>query len=53
LGRPLACSDFAHQQAVVAWLNATGPGVGLPTLRTRFDDMARAELDELLHSYRR
>jgi transposase InsO family protein len=38
---------------VFAWLNAIGPGVGLPTLRARFDRMARAELEEILKFYRR
>ena len=53
LGRPLAQADAAQQQAVVSWLDTIGPGVGVPTLRTRFDGMARAELDDLLKTYRR
>ncbi len=52
-GRPLAQSGPEQQQAVFSWLQDIGPGVGLPTLRTRFDSMARAELDEILKFYRR
>jgi hypothetical protein len=52
-GRPLAASDATQQQAVFSWLDSIGPGVGLPTLRSRFEDLARAELTELLQAYRR
>jgi len=51
-GRPLAASTTAAQQAVIAWLDPVGPGVGVPTLRTHFADLARAELEELLRAYR-
>jgi hypothetical protein len=53
LGRPLAQSDAAQQQAVFFWLERTGPGVGVQPLRARFEGLARAELDELLKDYRR
>jgi len=51
-GRPLAESDPTQQQAVFSWLDRLGPGVGLPTLRSRFADLARAELTTLLQAYR-
>ena len=53
LGRPLAASEPAQQQAVFSWLDTIGPGVGVPSLRTHFDGLARAELDDLLKTYRR
>jgi hypothetical protein len=53
LGRPLAQADAAQQQAVFSWLDTIGPGVGVPTLRTHFDGMTRADLDELVKGYRR
>lgn len=53
LGRPLTPSGAAQQQALISWLDSIGPGVGMPTLRTRFTDLARAELDSLLKDYRR
>jgi transposase InsO family protein len=51
-GRPLAPADTAQCQAVIAWLDRVGPGVGVPTLRTRFEEIARAELDDLVKAYR-
>jgi transposase-like protein len=53
LGRPLAVCDATQQQAVHSWLDEIGPGVGMPTLRAHFNDLARAELDAQLHAYRR
>ena len=53
LGRPLAQADPAQRQAVFSWLDTIGPGVGVPSLRMRFADLARAELDDLLKDYRR
>jgi transposase InsO family protein len=52
LGRPLADSGAAQQQAVVGLLHQFGPGVGVPRLRQRFPAMARSELIELLRCYR-
>ena len=52
-GRPPAPSDAAQQQAVFALLDRIGPGLGIPTLRTHFLGMARAELSDLLQDYRR
>jgi transposase InsO family protein len=52
LGRPLTPTDVVQQQAVISWLDTIGPGIGMPTLRTRFDGMARAGLDSLLKDYR-
>jgi transposase InsO family protein len=53
LGRPLAESTPDQQQAVITCLHNCGPGLGLPTLRSRFDGLARAELEYLLKFYRR
>ena len=53
LGRPLQAADATQQQAVFDLLHDVGPGLGLPSLRTRFPDLARAELDDLLKGYRR
>ena len=52
LGRPPADSGPEQQQAALNWLRDIGPGVGVPTLRTHFPDVSRAELTELLHGYR-
>jgi transposase InsO family protein len=52
-GRPLAQADLGQRQAVWAWLDTLGPGVGVPRLQGHFTDLARAELDELLKEYRR
>src|SRR5262245_51656357 len=40
LGRPLQSSDAAQQQALVDLLDNVGPGLGMPTLRTRFPNLA-------------
>jgi transposase InsO family protein len=53
LGRPLMPSDATQQEAVFSMLDTVGPGVGVPTLRARFPDLARAELDDLVKCYRR
>jgi len=52
LGRPPADSGADMQQAVIAELNQSGPGVSMATLGDRFPAMARNELSELLRSYR-
>jgi transposase InsO family protein len=52
-GRPVVQSPPAQQQAIWSWLDQVGPGVGVPTLRTRFDGMSRAELDVIVKDYRR
>jgi putative transposase len=53
LGRPLVSADAMQRQALTNYLDDTGPGVGMPTLRTRFPELVRAELDDLLQDYRR
>src|SRR5262245_18760379 len=52
LGRPLAASQPAQQQAVFSLLDRVGPGLGVPNLRTYFPGMARAELADLVKGYR-
>jgi transposase InsO family protein len=53
LGRPPASADQADRQAVLDFIKDHGPGIGVPTLRTRFPALARAELTDLLRRYRR
>jgi len=52
LGRPCAAAGPAAQQAVLAELQNVGPGVGIPTLRRQFPELARAELTALTQCYR-
>jgi transposase InsO family protein len=53
LGRPTARSSVARRNEVLRVLAELGPGVALATLRGRFPEMARAELNDLLRRYRR
>jgi transposase InsO family protein len=52
-GRPTLRSSRPQRQQVLALLNETGPGLGVPTLRECFPLMSRAELTDLLGRYRR
>lgn len=51
-GRPCHCAPPPVRQDVVAFLDAQGPGTGLPTLQDRYRQVARAELVEWLTEYR-
>lgn len=53
LGRPVQRSSREARRAVLAWLREVGPGIGLPTLQSRFMQIPRAELEDLLRRYRR
>jgi transposase InsO family protein len=53
IGRPARRSAPGHRNAVIEYLDLSGPGVGLPPLRAAFPTMTRAELDDLLVRYRR
>jgi transposase InsO family protein len=53
LGRPPARSDRDARQAVLDFIKDQGAGVGVPTLQAQFPDLARAELADLVHRYRR
>jgi hypothetical protein len=53
LGRPTCRSSRDARNAVVHLLDELGPHVGVPTLRTCFPAMSRAELTDLLRRYRR
>src|SRR2546423_1164329 len=53
LGRPLARATVADRNLVIDLLDDLGPATGVPTLRTCFPAMARAELDDILKRYRR
>jgi hypothetical protein len=53
VGRPLVSADVLQRLAVVSYLDSLGPGVGVPSLRTRFPGLARAELADLVRGYRR
>jgi putative transposase len=52
LGRPVRPAVPGQRLAVLDFLRTQGAGVGVPRLRTEFPDLARAELDDLLHGYR-
>jgi hypothetical protein len=52
-GRPAARSTPAERNAVIDYLDQYGPGLGLHPLRDAFPRFSRAELDDLLHRYRR
>lgn len=51
-GRPCRCATPEVRADVVAFLDGTGPGTGLPTLQHHYPQVARAELVELLTVYR-
>lgn len=51
-GRPVHRSPRESRMAVLAWLREVGPGIGLPTLQSRFIQIPRAELEDLLRRYR-
>src|SRR5262249_9332306 len=53
LGRPVARSCVQRRNEVIRAIQEAGPGLGLPTLRGHFHDMARGELSDLLRRYRR
>jgi hypothetical protein len=50
IGRPAARSPLPVRQEILAYLKLTGPGIGVPTLRERFQGVARAELADLLQA---
>lgn len=51
-GRPCLCAAQKVREDVVAFLDGTGPGTGLPTLQHHYPNVARAELIDLLNEYR-
>jgi transposase InsO family protein len=53
LGRPLRAAGRQERNDVIHFLDAWGPGVGLPTLQTTFPTLARAALADILGRYRR
>jgi transposase InsO family protein len=53
LGRPIHRAPVADRQEVIEMLEMIGPGMGLPTLRTKFPELCRAELEDMLRRYRR
>jgi transposase InsO family protein len=53
LGRPVVRSPRERRNEVIHLLDELGPGLGLPTLRTHFPDLLRAELHDLRTRYRR
>jgi len=52
VGRPATRSPLPVRQAILGYVKLTGPGVGVPTLQEHFQDVARAELADLLERYR-
>jgi len=53
LGRPLRVSAPVVRNDVLHLLTEQGPGLSVPCLRQHFPQLARAELDNLVHRYRR
>jgi transposase InsO family protein len=51
-GRPCHCAPPEIRNDVVAFLDEAGPATGLPTLQHYYPQVARAELVELLTTYR-
>lgn len=52
LGRPMVQASAEQRSGLLDWLREQGPGVGVPRLRREFPNLARAELADLLSSYR-
>ncbi len=52
LGRPVRAAPVARRNDVIHTLDELGPGIGLPTLRGHFPDLARAALADVLRRYR-
>lgn len=52
-GRPSQREDRATRNLIIGLFHLMGPGVGLPTLREIFPDVARRELEDLLQRYRK
>jgi putative transposase len=53
LGRPILAATRSQRNEVIRLIDELGPGIGLPTLRLLFPDIARAELEDILRRYRR
>jgi transposase InsO family protein len=53
LGRPCLCPPCAVRNEVIALLDELGPATGVPTLQACFQALARAELADIVHRYRR
>jgi transposase InsO family protein len=53
LGRPIVAATREQRNEVFRIIDEQGPGIGLPTLRHQFPDLARAELEHQLRRYRR
>lgn len=51
-GRPCRCAAEDVRRDVIDFLDGTGPATGLPALRHRYPQVARAELVDLLSDYR-
>ncbi|MBI3863716.1 MAG: transposase [Planctomycetia bacterium] len=51
-GRPCRCAAPEIRNDVVAFLDEAGPATGLPTLQNHYPQVTRAELIELLTTYR-
>lgn len=53
LGRPLVSATRDQRNEVIETIDELGPGIGLPSLRDIFPELARAELDDISRRYRR
>jgi transposase InsO family protein len=52
VGRPMERAPLPLRQQILAFLNLTGPGVGVPTVKEQFPAVPRGELADLLARYR-
>ncbi len=53
LGRPMLGATREERNLVIRHIDEAGPGFSLAALRLKFTEMSRAELDDILHRYRR
>jgi transposase InsO family protein len=53
LGRPILDATREERNIVIRHIDEAGPGISLAALRLKFTEMSRAELDDILHRYRR
>jgi transposase InsO family protein len=52
LGRPIRAASPQQRNEVIHIVDELGPGIGLPTLRDLFPDLARSALEDVLRRYR-
>jgi transposase InsO family protein len=53
LGRPIKGATREQRNEVIHFIDGSGPGIGVPTLRQMFPHLSRAALKDILLRYRR